>query len=437
MAGSQSVERPLHVLALSARTRTGLYELARRYHRRLATFPQSNAAEVCFTANTNGGQFCYRLAVIGESTQQLAERLANSVEQAEPMVEVDASPRPRIGFVFTGQGAQYAGMGRQLYLTQPSFKAVVDRFADALRPVLNCDLTDVMFGTDAHSDRIHQTQYTQPAMFVLQYALAELWRSWGVEPAALLGHSVGEYAAACVAGVFAPEDGLWLIAQRAKLMQTHSQPGAMAAVATNAESIAPLLAEHPDVCLAAINGPKHIVISGPGEAIRTAIAGLRRAGFATQPLKVSHAFHSRLMEPMIPEFEQIASRVRMAEPRIPLVSNVTGKAWQPTGVPDSRYWARQIRETVQFATGVRTLHGLGCDLFVELGPHPTLCGMGARCLPELAGAWLPSLRQGESDWSVMLSTVARLYTRGVDIDWRGLDRDHPRRQVPVLNPVPC
>ena len=275
-----------------------------------------------------------------------------------------------------------------------------------------------------------QTGYTQPVMFSIEYALACLWRSWGVEPAAVMGHSVGEFAAACVAGVFSLEDGLRLIAQRARLMQALPPGGLMAAVFAAEEQVRAALESCRDqVTIAAFNGPANIVISGDEPAVRDVLSRLERDGIKSKTLATSHAFHSHRMEPMLDQLRRAAESVRCSPPRIDIISNLTGQGADQGTFADPGYWSRHARSPVRFAESIRAMAALDCELFLEIGPSPTLIGMGQRCLPGEERVWLPSLRSGRDDWQTLLSSLAELYVRGVNIDWAGFDRDYRRQKI--------
>ena len=277
---------------------------------------------------------------------------------------------------------------------------------------------------------LDQTGYSQPALFALEYALAELWRCWGVEPSAVMGHSVGEYVAACVAGLFSLEDGLKLIAERGRLMQALPSGGRMAAVFADATMVTRAIGPYArSVSIAAINGPDNTVISGVGADVQIILDRLLAEGIESKPLAVSHAFHSPLMDPMLDDFERVAAQVTFQDLRIKLISNLTGQACDKAAIGQAAWWRRHVREPVRFAESIKTLHEQGCRLFLEIGPHPTLLGMAARCLPEGAGEWLPSLRRGRSDWQQMLESLGALYVKGARIDWQGFDRDYTRRKV--------
>jgi phthiocerol/phenolphthiocerol synthesis type-I polyketide synthase C len=430
------IERPLHVLALSAKSASALKSLASRFEHHLAAHPEEPLADVCFSANAGRSPFAHRLAATADSTVQLREQLTAFIAGGEATGlqsrHLQGKDRPKVAFLFTGQGSQYPGMGRQLYHTQPTFRRVLDQCNEILRPYLEQPLLTALFPEPGISSPLNETAYAQPALFALEYALAELWRSWGVEPDVVLGHSVGEYVAACVAGVFGPEDALKLIAGRGQLMQTLPQNGEMAAVfADEARVTEALTPFRENVSIAGVNGPENTVISGARESVRALLKSFASMGIHTQPLNVSHAFHSPLMDPVLDAFEQMASQVRFEAPRIALISNLTGQAMEEGAIPDARYWRQHIRETVRFAAGMRVLEEQGYDLFLELGPMPTLLGMGKACVQKGTGTWLPSLRKGKPDWQCLLESSDTLYTHGVEVNWAGFDRDYQRHKLPL------
>jgi len=425
------VERPLHVLTLSAKSDAALGELASRFEGRLREDPGASLADVCFTAAAGRSHFPHRLAVVCSSTSEAAEALARRSEQPAPRGLVagraPASGAPEVVFLFTGQGSQYVGMGRQLYETQPTFRKALQRCDELLRPHLERPLLSVLY-PGGEASPLDETAFTQPALFALEWALAELWRSWGIEPAAALGHSVGEYVAACMAGVFSLEDGLRLVAERGRLMQSLPRGGGMAAVmAGEARVEAALAGFAPNVQVAAVNGPENVVISGDGAALRAVVERLAADGVKSQALTVSHAFHSQLMDPILEAFERTASAVAYAPPQIGVVSNVTGRLAAAGEMIHAGYWGRHVRAPVRFQAGMEALAEKGYSVFLEVGPHPTLLAMGRRCVKD--GLWLPSLRKGRDEWPQLLESLSSLYVHGVDFDGAGFDRDYPRRRV--------
>ena len=459
-----SSERPLHLLTLSAKSDVALKELAQKYATSLVELADNSLANLCFTTNTGRSHFGHRLAVMGSTSTQLAKELENLAKTLP--IDRASTPHttaPKVTFLFTGQGSQYPNMGRQLYETQPIFRQALERCDEILKPHLEYSLLEVLYpqtkktesnsefrtarsstGSIANSELrtpnsefrtpnsslLHQTAYTQPALFALEYALSELWRSWGIVPDAVLGHSVGEYVAACVAGVFSLEDGLALIAERGRLMQTLPADGMMAAVFADQRLVEEVIATHGEtVAIATLNGPDNTVISGEQNTVTALLEKLQEQGVDSKPLQVSHAFHSPLMEPILDRFEQRAARVRYAPPQIPFFSNLTGTTLTADEFPDAHYWRRHTREPVRFATGIESLAAQGYSVFVEVGPTPVLTRMGQRCLPESHLTWLLSLRKNQDNWQSMLSSLASLYQQGVDVDWASFDRPYPRRRV--------
>jgi acyl transferase domain-containing protein/NAD(P)-dependent dehydrogenase (short-subunit alcohol dehydrogenase family)/acyl carrier protein len=466
----QSLDRPLHLLTMSAKTPDALKELARRYDDHLSSRPDMHSGDVCFTANTCRAQFQHRLTVIGESLSHISEKLA-AFKNGQEMAGLcqghfKNSDLPKIAFLFTGQGAQYVGMGRQLYETQPTFRKTLDRCDEILRSYLETPLLAVLYPKPYKSairnpqSEINMTAYTQPALFALEYALAKLWLSWGIEPTVVMGHSVGEYVAACIAEVFSLEDGLKLIAGRGRLMQTLCETGDMLVVATDeAYAVEAIQAYASDVSIAAINGPENIVLSGKHEAIQACKADFEAQGIKTRQLKVSHAFHSPLMEPMIPNFERIAREITYSSPSLNLCSNLTAQL-VTNEITSPEYWCRHVRQPVRFSNSIETLFEQGYEVFLEIGPKPTLLGMARQIIAngewrmapfdsaqgdshgersrtpkskiqnsKSKILWLPSLRSGQEDWQQILQSLGELYVRGVPVDWSGFDQDYSRHKV--------
>jgi myxalamid-type polyketide synthase MxaB len=429
-------DRPLHVFPLSAKSPEALRALAGRYATRLQAADVGALGDICYTAGAGRSHFEHRLAAVVASTtelRQIMEAVAAGESPAGTSLGHTANGRPRVAMLFTGQGSQYAGMGRELYETQPAFRRALERCNEALLDLLDRPLLEVLYPPDGAEDArrqwVHQTAYTQPALFAIEYALAECWQSWGIRPHVVMGHSTGEFVAACLAGVFSLRDALKLIALRARLMQALPPSGGMLAVSAPEELVARTIAPYRQtVSLAAVNGPREVVVSGESGAIRAIEQQLRAQGVASQPLTVSHAFHSPLMDPMLAAFEEVARTVSYHPPRLGMISTVAGKPIQAE-VVDPAYWVRHIRETVRFAAGMTALEAEDCDVFLEVGPRPTLLGLGRQCLPDSGAAWLPSLRPNRGDWRQMLESLAELYARGADVHWSGFDRGQRRRKL--------
>ena len=434
-ASSEELERPRHVLTLSAKTRPALRELAQQTRNHLETIGEP-IADVCFTANTSRSHFEHRLAIQAISSEELKVGLDAFVANTNVLSLLTgiAKPgvQPKIAFLFTGQGSQYPGMGRGLYQTQPTFHAALDRCAEVLESILDHPLLEILFADK--NEIIHQTSYTQPALFAFEYALAEMWRSWGIAPQAVLGHSVGEYVAACISGVFSLEDGLRLIAERGRLMGALPKNGSMAAVFSDAPRVAEALIPFQDlVSIAATNGPENTVISGESSALQAVLEELTKLEISSKALSVSHAFHSPLMDSILDDFEATASRIQFNAPRFSLSSNLLGGILEPGRIPDATYWRNHIRSEVKFSAGMQALADLEIDAFIEVGPSPVLLGMGRRCMPESNAEWLPSLRQNQDEWQTVLDSLSKLYAQGAEVDWAGFDQGYTRHKVSLPN----
>jgi myxalamid-type polyketide synthase MxaB len=420
------VSRPQQLITVSAKSPVALAELARRYAAHLAERPELDLADVSWTTTAGRSHFPHRAAVLAGSLDEARAKLEALKQGMDGpgVFQGDSSGAGRLAFLFSGQGSQYVGMGRGLYQQEPVFRAVIDQCEAILRDQLPQPLTEVLFEGPASGERpLDQTGYTQPALFALQAALAELWQSWGLRPAWLAGHSVGEYAAAYMAGVFSLEDGLRLIAARGRLMQQLPRVGTMVAVSADEATVAQAVDGYAaDVSLAAINGPRQVVISGRAAAVDAVVNRLREKKIATQPLQVSHAFHSPLMEPMLSQFAEIASKVSYQAPRRSIVSNLTGRI-EATRMADAKYWCEHVRQPVRFEAGMEAMFAAGAETFLELGPQATLLGLARSCWEsrkrQAEPRWLPSLHPQRQDDEMMLAGLAQLYVSGENVDWSG------------------
>ena len=423
------------LVSLSARSDTALRELAANTAAFLSERPGLSLAGIARTAATGRSLHSHRAAFVAASRQELeAELRAFAAGHASSWTAshtLRSGERPRIAFLFTGQGSQYAGMGRGLYGAEPVFREALDHCADLLASRLPRPLLDVLFATDAGTE-LTQTSYAQPALFSLQYALCELWRSWGIVPSIVMGHSVGEFAASCVAGAMRLEDGLALIAERGRLMQALPAGGAMAAVFANEARVSSTLARFRGrLSLAALNAPEETVISGDADALREALAQFEAEGIKARALEVSHAFHSHRLDPMLGELERSAAGIAFTAPHIPIVSNVSGRLLPPGVAPDAAYIRRHAREPVRFAEGIGALRAAGATVLIEIGPQPTLLGLAAKAEPEARWTALPSLRRGRDDRKEICAAAGGLHVRGAALDWGALQAALPSGRAPL------
>ena len=427
-------DRPLQLLTLSARDEPALNALTMNIVAHLKHQPHLHFPDVCFTTNTGRSHFGHRLSLLSSTSREAHENLAAFLagESSSGILRsrLSSSREPKIAFLFTGQGAQYAGMGLRLYDTSPIFRKAIDQCDELLRPHLDQTVLSLLSPHKRSEALLDRTIYTQPAIFALEYALYILWRSWGIEPNFVLGHSLGEYVAACVAGVFSLETALKLVALRARLMQAEPAGGGMMAVSAAEALVRGAIKPFSrTVSIAAINGPRNIVISGAFPDLETIAHRLAADGIPTKKLRVSHAFHSPLMEPMQATFEKAVTEISLQPPATRLVSNLSGRVVTAEEITRPEYWRNHLREPVRFATGIQTLVDSGCDIFLEIGPGPVLLGMARQCTAKTNALWLPTLRPDRDDWTESLTSLQALYHEGVSVNWTGFDSGYPRRRV--------
>ncbi|HSU16592.1 MAG TPA: FkbM family methyltransferase [Longimicrobium sp.] len=452
-AGAESWQ----LLLLSAATRPGLDAGAERLARHLSAHPELPPAGAALAGSSRGGDLAYRRAVVVGAGDDACARLRARDPAWTSEGVVDGSGRSVV-FLFPGVGEQYPGMGRGVYETEPVFRAELDRCAVHLRTHLGWDLRDVLFAADREpppgappggldlrrmlgrapasgaAGLLHRTDVAQPVAFAVGYALARLWESWGVRADVVAGHSLGEYTAACVAGVFSLEDALALVALRARAIQ-ELPPGAMLAVSLAPDALGPWLAE--DVALAAVNAPGLSVLSGAEEAITRVEKSLAGSGHAVRRLAATHAFHSPLLQPVADRVAALAAGMRLRAPRIPMLSNVTGSWLSAAEATDPHYWARHLVRTVRFAAGAAELLAQPGRVLVEAGPGGSL-GTFVRQQAAASGAEPPvgvaSLPHGADDTpepAFLLGALGRLWAAGVRPDWTAAGGGRRCHRVPL------
>ena len=427
---------PAHLLTLSAPSEAALAALEGCYRDFFADAAAADMAAVAATAQKSRSAYSHRMAVVGKSAEQIRDSLTADRKTSTAVGcwrgKASVTRNPRIGFLFSGQGAQYFGMGRGLYAANVEFRRLLDHCDRLLRGRLERPLLEVMFSGAGAPHLIHRTEYAQAALFALEYALAELLQSWGVKPQVVLGHSIGEYAAACIAGVFTLEEGLMLAASRGRLMQQLPGDGKMLGVVAERAALDPMLqpfASH--VSIAAFNSPTRTVLSGAAAAIDRLKAALEARGIYCRELAVSHAFHSPQIAPALAPLRELIGAIELHPPTIELIGNLHGRALGAE-VTDPGYWCDQARQPVQFEAGVRAMLEAGCEVFVEIGPDAVLSCLSEEISANRLGRTVPTLRRDEADWPALLETLARLYVGGVPLNWTAIQQG--RRFNPVRLP---
>ncbi|HSN15637.1 MAG TPA: type I polyketide synthase, partial [Anaeromyxobacteraceae bacterium] len=427
---------PAVPVLLSAKTDTALGAQAEQLREHLTANPDFALRDLAFSLATTRTHFEHRAAFVARDRDSLLESLASLAKGSPSSGTVVAQAgRGKLAFLFTGQGSQRPGMGRALADAFPSFRDALDAACAHLDRALERPLRDILFAKEGSAEAalLDETAYTQAALFAIEVALFRLLESWGVRPDLLVGHSIGELAAAHVAGVLSLEDACALVAARGRLMQALPRGGAMVAIQASEDEVAPLLVgRETELSIAALNGPASTVLSGDEEAVIELARHFERSGRKTTRLRVSHAFHSPRMDGMLDAFRSVASRLAYAPPRIPIVSNLTGALASPDDLASPDYWVRHVRQAVRFLDGVRTLETQGATTFLELGPQGVLSAMGADCLSAPDGAtFVPALRRDRPEPDTLLSSLAELHSHGLSVDWGAFFAPaHPRR-VPL------
>ncbi|MGE0684405.1 MAG: type I polyketide synthase, partial [Candidatus Binatia bacterium] len=427
--------RTEQLLVLSARTETALEQATENLLTHLQEHSQLPVADVAYTLQTGRRAFTYRRIVVCRERDEALNALQTRDPKRVETKRCEQTDTP-VAFLFPGQGAQYVNMGKGLYQEEQLFFRQVSECAEVLAPHLGLDIRPMLFPTPAQSEaaarQLTQTFITQPVLFVIEYALAQVWAQWGITPQAMIGHSLGEYVAACLAGVLSRDDALRLLAGRARLMQT-LPPGAMLAVRLPEEDVALRLSA--ELSIAALNGPALTVVSGANEAVHALEEELSTARVAYRRLPTSHAFHSHMLDPILQPFADLVRGVPLNPPRLPWISSLTGQWITPSQAIDPDYWVQQLRCPVRFAEGIQLLLQNSQQMLLEVGPGSTLSSL-AKQQPQRSPAQkivssLDTERDETLDLHSMLRAVGRLWLSGAPVDWPGV-HDHQRRQrVPL------
>lgn len=408
---------PKQLLVLSARSEAALASLTQNVTHYLAENPAVPFADVCYTLQTGRKKLSYRRMVVCTTREEAIAALAPE-NGGRAATRTEERANRAVTFMFSGQGSQYGGMAKGLYETQPIFRSIFDQCADLLKNDLGEDLRDALYHSGSSDEKIKETRLAQPALFAIEYSLARMWMAWGVMPENMIGHSIGEYVAACLADVFSLEDGLRLVAMRGKLMQ-QAPGGSMIAVSLPNAQLGSFLTS--EISLAAVNAPALCTLSGPHAAIAALQSRLELSGIQCRSIHTSHAFHSGMMEEVARPFLEVLGTVKLSRPRIPFISNLTGKWIRPDEATDASYWVEHFRRTVLFSEGIQEIVAAPDRVLLEVGPGRTLSTFARDCIRGLRGcevfSSLPHPKDPVSDLEFILQTLGGLWLSGVDVKW--------------------
>ncbi|WP_460200413.1 type I polyketide synthase [Scytonema sp. NUACC21] len=433
--------RPWQLILLSAKTSSTLDNTTTNLADYLKQYPDINLANVAYTLQIGRRAFNHRRIFVCQNIKDAVATLEIQDQQRVFTAYQEHREQPVI-FMFSGQGAQYVNMGRELYSVEPTFRQHVDTCAEILQSHLGVDIRSLLYPTSQDTEKaclqLQQTAIAQPTLFAIEYALAQLWMEWGVHPVAAIGHSIGEYVAATIAGVFSLEDALAVVATRGKLMQ-QLPTGSMLAIPLPHKDVQFLLDAETiyskSVDIAAINSPSSCVVSGTNEAIAALQEQLSDQGIECRLLHTSHAFHSAMMSPILEPFVRLVKTVKLRPPRIRFISNVTGTWMSDEQATNPNYWSQHLRQTVQFSDGITQLLEQFEGVFVEVGPGRTLSTLTIQHLQrntkQVVLSSLPHVKEKQSDVAWLLQTLGRLWLSGVQIDWSGFYRHEHRHRLPL------
>ncbi|MEJ2176862.1 MAG: beta-ketoacyl synthase N-terminal-like domain-containing protein [Gammaproteobacteria bacterium] len=411
--------RPV-VVTFSAKNEQALIDTKEKFKQFLLNKDPTQIVNIAFTSCVRRRHHNWRFAIATKTWSDLIDQMDTGKLTESKFLNVDGDlvENNSVGFLFTGQGAQYPKMGKELFDTEPIFREAMQQCDQLLTPYLGTSILEILYEEDASAVHSNFEDCAQPAIFSLEYALTQLWRSWGVEPSWVLGHSLGEYVAACVSGIFSLGDSLQIVYERGRLMNALSNRGKMLAVFTDYEGVISEIGPYaPNVSVAALNAPQHIVISGPEDHVDAIASNLSEQGIMYRELNTSLAFHSPFIEPIISDFKEVVGKISTHHPHVDLVSTLTGDLVDHT-ITTADYWLEHSRRTVRFTEAISRMFDLGCRVFIEIGPDSVLTRLGQDTLRGKKVRLCPSMLKNESNWMRLSDTAAQHFTAGVDIDWR-------------------
>ena len=456
------MDRPLHILNINGNSAESIKTRVSKYKKYISNHIAINPGDICYYLNSDQVDTNYRLSIVGATNEDIIEKLTAFTSNQEQSGELNGvfygqiCKQNKLAFLFTGEGSQYIDMGRQLFETQPVFKKSIMRCDEILKSYINTRIVDVLYPKQGSSSSLDETSFAQPALFALEYSLAKLLISWNILPDIVLGNSLGEYIAACIAGVFSLEDGLKLVANRSRLMETLKTPGKMVTLFVEESQVSEAIKPYKqDVSIAVVNGPEIVVLSGKNDVVDSVISDLNAEDKFTD-LKRAHAYHSPLTEPILQEFKKTTSTVSFAQPKIDIISNVTGKIIREE-IATPNYWSSHLRNKVKFSKCLETLNKHSANILVEVGPDPVLISLYKCLFSKRSNApisWqftktfftlktlkkdagvvsqlnsdkllLPLLSMGVMDWKCVLHSLGKLYVRGVPVNWSYFDKFYER-----------
>jgi thioester reductase-like protein len=430
-----NLTRLQNILCISAKNETALDELLKMYEKCLIDMDDSmDLADVCYTANSGRAHFQQRVAVTGKTVQDIVTKLQNQAYLRQQVPENKA----KICFLYTGQGSQYPGMAQSLYNTSPIFRMNFDKCERLLREKYGVHIKTALWEEDNNNSSITRTIYSQTSIFCVEYCLTKLWKSYGIQPDCVLGHSLGEFAASCAAGILSLEDAIELVAERSRLID-NLPSGKMVAVKSTKKAVDNLLEKYYalnstkdyQLDFAAVNSNDQVVLAGTAVGIEAFTLLCANNSLKTHVLASTHAFHSRHMDPMLPEYESVASRISYGKPTCTYISGMDGKIVEEQGDINAQYWVRHTRESVKFLEASKLAYQEGCRVYLEVGPQPVLCALTMMNCSDFGESisCFPSLRKNEEDWTTLLNTLGKLYVNGYDVNWKKFDQYFPRSKV--------
>ena len=426
-------DRDKYLLIVSGKTENSLNNNMLALKDYLKNNPDEAINDIAYTLQLGRKEFEWRQFFVSDSCINAYEEIENIIKSGANKTKININDRPNLVFMFPGQGAQYVNMGKGLYLNEKIFQEVVDQCAEYLKPILELDIRDLLFpktNNEETAKKLEQTVYTQPALFIIEYGLAQLLLSYGIKPYSMIGHSIGDYVAACLSGVFSLEDALLIIAMRARQMQNQS-PGSMLSVRAGEAEIITYLDD--DICLAAVNSPNLVVLSGPTEKIKETSGKLSIANIENRVLFTSHAYHSKMMEPAIQPFVSEFSNIKLNKPSSPFISSLTGTWITDEEATDPNFWASQLRNTVRFSSGILELQKKNNLILIELGPGRALSTMASQHrnqnIKQTAITTLIQPNEKNDDKTNLLSAVGKLWLAGLKLEWSNLYKGKKRRRL--------